>query len=196
LRSLQLAAALAVVLAASASASTITYSGNFVEDDSLAYFRYSTHSVSQVFVYTTSYADPLHGFVPELFLFDPSGVEVKRNDGYSNIPSGDAALDYVSIFPDQFYTIVLSQHDNEPIGLLTDGFTRDGQPDFTTDISGFPGPFRDPGGDQLTGFWSVTFFSADPTLEVVPEPGTVWLGVAGVLLVVCRARSRARPATK
>ena len=179
----------AAFLVSSASAATVSFTGNFSADDDKQIFHYNVLNQGSVSVSTTSFATG--GFIPVLSLFDPAGNFLFLDSGYAN--NTDASLNWVSN-AGTTYTIVLTEYDNFPNGLLlSDGFTEDGQGNFTTALSGFPGPFRDPLGTQLSGNWAVTFSSADPTLEAspVPEPAAALLAGPGMLLLFWLRRKRA-----
>jgi hypothetical protein len=178
----------AFFLVSTASATTFNFSGTLTHDDDKIVFLYSVQNQGPVSVATTSFA--LGGFIPVLSLFDSTGNFLFLDSGYAN--NTEASLNWVSDAAVD-YTVVLTEYDNFPNGLLlTDGFTEDGNGDFTTVLSGFPGPFRDPFGDPLTGDWAVTFSSADPTLAAsVPEPGAGVLAGGGMLILALLRRKRA-----
>lgn len=182
----------AFFLVSAASATTINFSGNLAHDNEKIVFQYSVQNQGPVSVATTSFA--LGGFIPVLSLFDSSGNFLFLDSGYAN--NTDASLNWVSDAAVD-YTVVLTEYDNFPNGLLlSDGFTEQENGDFTTALSGFPGPFRDPLGDLLTGDWAVTFSSADPTLVAsVPEPGAAVLAGGGLFLLLLRKRRGARSAS-
>lgn len=175
-------------LVSSASASTISYNGAFTHDDDEQIFYYNVANQGSVTVQTTSFA--VGGFIPILSLFDTNGNFLFLDSGYAG--NVDALLSWVSD-ANTNYLIMLTEYDNFPNALrLSDGFTEDGQGDFTTVLSGFPGPFRDPFGDQLTGDWAVTFTSAEPSLIAgLPEPSALWLSGPGMLLLFWLRRKRA-----
>lgn len=184
------AAATIFLVAASSRASTIDFTGAFQHDDDLAVFHYSVQDQSSVTIQTTSFA--AGGFIPLLFLFDTSGVTVFQSDGF--LLNSDASISFVSDAA-AVYTIILSEYDNYPNSfLLSDGYTRTGQGDFTGAFGCGNGRFCDPSGAQLTGDWAVTFSSTDPTLtaQLVPEPGSACLLMGGLLVMAWGRRRSAR----
>jgi len=178
-----------MICASCLSAGTISFTGTFGADDDKQVFLYSIPNAGSVTVSTTSFATG--GFIPILSLFDAGGNFLFLDSGYAN--NTDASLNFPAA-PGAVYTIVLTEYDNFPNGLqLSQGFAEDGNGNFTTGLSGFPGPFRDPLGTQLTGDWAVTFASADPGLQAtaVPEPGAVFLAGGGMLLLFLRKKRAA-----
>jgi len=160
------------VAAFAAHGGTINRSGTFTTDDERATIFYTVANQGPVTVSTTSFATG--GFSPILSLFDSTGNFLFLDSGYAN--NTDATLSWVSN-AGAFYTIVLTEFDNFPVllptGTLSDGFTEDGQGNFTETLSGMTGPFHLPTGEQLTGDWAISFTSPDPSLQVsAPEPGT------------------------
>jgi hypothetical protein len=174
-----------VCVASVASASTIGFTGTFTADDDNVVFHYTVLNAGSVDISTTSFATG--GFIPILSLFDSTGNFLFLDSGYAS--SADAHLSWVSD-ANTDYIVALTQYDNFPVlapnNNLSDGFTEDGQPDFTELLSGFPGPFRDPIGTQLTGDWAVNFTSAEPLDVYIPEPSTTFLALTGALLMFWR----------
>ena len=173
-----------------ANAGAINLSGTILQDDTILRFQYTVQNQGPVTVSTTSFAGG--GFIPILSLFDATGTYVFGFDGYAN--NSDATMSWVSDAGAD-YVVVLTEYDNYPLGNYLDGFSREGQGNFTTDLTGFPGPFRDPSGAQLTGDWAITFSSADPlTAIMLPEPGTGAMMLGGLLAAIGCARRAARKA--
>ncbi len=178
--------AVLLLAASSAQAGTIDFSGFFPTDDTKVIFEYSVQNLGPVTVSTTSFA--AGGFMPILSLFDASGNFLFLNTGYTNTPSSDATLSWNSDAGAPYF-IVLTEYDNYPLLIpnnnLSDGFTEDGQGNFTQNLSGMSGPFHLPTGEQQTGYWAVSFTSPDPTLAAtaVPEPAAGLLFVPGALLI-------------
>ena len=182
---------------------TIGFSGTFPTDDFVQIFHFSVQNLGPVTISTTSY-NP--GFEPILSLFDATGTFQFLNDGNANSPAGDAVLTWNSQ-AGMNYIVALTEYDNYPVeqdpgtGQLSAGFTRDGQGNFTAAGPPFGlavpgGSFLLPDGTQLTGNWSVSFSSDDPTLQAsssVPEPasGVLLLAGAGLLIAWKRTRSAA-----
>ena len=92
---------------------------------------------------------------------------------------------YVSVSSDAgFFLLALTQDDNLPVGpLLSDGFSRTGQGNFTgPEFTGQPGSFLLITGDQRTANWALEI-EADGAVAV-PEPGTLQSLAAGIVLVL------------
>ncbi len=151
-----------------------SYQGSFTHDDDAVFF---TLSVSGYFsARTWSFAGGVNGngdaiapggFAPVLSLFDPSGVLIgldhaggvgscapRAFDLTTNF-CWDAFLEFSNLTPGE-YILVLTEDDNIPLGpTLADGFLEQGFGDFTTGLSGFPGPFRLINGEQRDGHWAL-----------------------------------------
>jgi hypothetical protein len=167
------------------AASVYNYSGTLKADDEIQLFYYSLQNQAQVNVFTTSYAGG--GFSPVITVFDSTGLFQDESRGLS----GEASLSWVSQ-PGQLYLVALTQYDNVsfgPLSYFTDGFTQQGQGNFTAQPPfnpPLPGGFYEPGGVQRTGSWALSLTSTDNTLVVAtptPEPGSaaLWLGGVAVL---------------
>ena len=166
---------------------SLNFSGSFAKDDDIQVFTYRVQNTGVVNVFTTSFATG--GFSPVLSLFDATGGFQFFDSGYAN--NTEASLSWNSIGGSS-YLIVLTQYDNFPIGNLADGFTEQGNGNFTAippfNNPGFGTSFLLPGPEQRTGQWAVTIQSDDPTLTggMVPEPASAWLVVVGVAGLLCR----------
>jgi hypothetical protein len=187
------AAIISLVTASSLPASIISVFGTFITDDEQAKIYYTVQNEANVTVSTTSFATG--GFLPILSVFDDTGNFVDLNSGGAS--NSDASLTWTSHAGVQ-YLVVLTEYDNFPnlipTNTYSDGFTRDGQGNFTELLYGFPGPFR-LDSDQLTGDWTVEFTSTDPSLLVTPEPGTAALLLGGALLLARRLKKRSAEPT-
>jgi hypothetical protein len=106
-------------------ASTINFSGNFIFDDDVQFFAYTSPTTGNVTVNTISFADG--GFAPILALYDSNGVFQFLSDGVANndctvanqadtLGSGfcyDASLNWNSV-AGVTYFVALSQYSNFP----------------------------------------------------------------------------------
>jgi len=192
-----MAGAVLLLWGASAFAATVdNFSGTFSADDNMVLFTYSVQNLSQVDIFTTSYASG--GFSPVITVFDSTGLFAIDAQGIGS----DASLSWVSN-PGEQYLVVLTEYPNVSFGPLShfsDGFTLQGQGNFTAKppFNPFlPGGFYEPGGVQRTGNWAITFSSNDMTLVVtpaaVPEPSSAFLWFGGVALMAgWKRRGRVR----
>jgi hypothetical protein len=191
------AAFAAIFCVSSASASTIVgFNGTFTSDDDQVRFRFVVENpLSTVSIFTTSFSGAGGGFIPVLSIFSEStGEALSIDSGFAN--NTNAVLQDWPTDPDATYIVVLTEYDNLPLngvgGLLTDGFTEDGAGNFTSSLTGIPGPFSDSVYGHLTGDWAVTFSSLDPTLSAeMPEPNAALLAGPGMLLLLWLRRKRA-----
>lgn len=130
---LSLVLALVVVCCSLGHANQIfNYSGVFNSDSDLQVFSYTAPTAGVVDAFTTSFADPINGFMPELTLFDSSGAFVQEADatgtpyGLNGISSptdtpasedigqGDTFLTWNATAGDTYY-VVLSVFNNPTI---------------------------------------------------------------------------------
>jgi len=198
------ASCLAVLLGSvtlSWSATILSYSGDFTQDDDQRLVNFTILAPATVTLQSWSYGggvDPLAnvisagGFGPVLSIFDSTGnlVGFDRGGTVGGLPPNDCGtggrtVDAVSGFClDAYleiplasvgeYTVVLTQQDNTPNGpTLADGFAFDGAGNFT-------GGFIDAGGFQRNSSYYFTISLPDST--VVPEPATGFLTLAALCL--------------
>ena len=207
-----------LVSASAAPFSPITQSGLFTTDDQNVPYSFHLDSTQALYLYTTSYAGGLNadgttsaseGFDPILTLFDGTGAFLEQNDDNTsayNRPDAETGAVYDAFINRELaagdYTLVVTQFDNFAksqsglAGDLAQGFTRDGQGNFTSslDFANGTGPFYDTSsspGDQNTGNYTFNVASAPPA---VPEASTILslglllaLGLGG-LIVTARKR--------
>lgn len=180
----------AFALSNAAFAGTVSFTGNFVNDNDLQDFVFTISAPSTVTMLTWSFAGgtnnagmliPSGGFAPVLAVFDSTGTIVGNFDQGGAPPNNCGARnqDPPGTGPclDAFlsdslgagiYTLVLSQQDNIPLGqMLTDGYQHDGEPNFASGFDAF--------GLQRTSAWAVDVAGADSAFEVTnsPEPSSV-----------------------
>jgi hypothetical protein len=179
-------------VAASGSFSEQSFRGTFDFDDDIALIDFNVPTLTEVQLLSLGYAGgtnlageviPAGGFDTTFNLFDSAGGLVAIDDDGRVVldptntdPVTGAIYDsYLSIdLAAGDYTLALTQYDNFANGAnLSDGFARDGQPDFTfVDGFGTNPYFNDVSGDGRTGNWAVD-------VRVVPEPTGVVLMVFG-----------------
>lgn len=179
-----------------ASASSVTYTGTFASDDQVQEYVWTLPQSTTAILYSDSYGGgtsngvttPAGGFVPIISLFDSTGTLI-TSDGADGTCSGSMAMDGVTGMCDDAYiktnlaagsyTVAITEFFNEPVGPnLSNGFTEQGQGNFTGPTCGTTGAFYQSDVApcvERTGTFAVTFSS-------IPEPGTLWLAVPAIAL--------------
>jgi len=193
-----------LVAGAAAHATDFDFSGNFSVDNDVALVDFTAGAPSNVTLFTSSWVqgDPPMGFDPVLSLWRADGSLIASWDdanvegtAFSNgVPYDyglwDAYFDVLLTAGD--YTVTLTQFDNHPVRPnLSDGFTHDGDPDFTSDWGPqdhFNGRWPHVEGDPRTSRWEFHILNLAPA-QTVPEPST-WLLLAIGGLAIARLRRR------
>ena len=199
-----------------ANAGNFSFAGVFSQDDQLQVFLFTAPSASTL-VRTWGYAGGTNangqliaagGFDPILSVFDATGGLVasslfidSNNDGATvdTDPVTGNAFDSLLLLPSLnaggIYALVISQNDNFANGpTYGDGFSRDGQGNFTATSNGCGGtaPFcESPFSPYRTGQWAVDINDVRDASEVgggtgAPEPASMLLltsGIAGLALL-------------
>jgi hypothetical protein len=208
-RSVLVIAALALC-GGQAFGASLSFTGTFSTDDQLQQFTFTLSGTMTVTLRTWSYAGgtnqasmviPRGGFNPWLSLFDSGGNLLQSVD---NGTCGQVAMDTTGNCSDSFisqsllagmYTLILSQSDNQPNDtLLADGFTRTGNPTFTSMFGCSNGQFCDATPDNRNNKWAVDIDNVTSASQVssVPEPGTVVLLMSGMAALAVLRRRRVR----
>ena len=188
-------------LMGTAAAETRVHQGLLASDDALAVVDFELLAEDLFSVRSLSFAGgrtglgtavAAGGFAPVLTLFDlGSGGLVTGDRGSAHsagncIGAADAATGFCwdagfsHTLTAGRYRLVLSQDGNDPLGGLADGFSQQGQADYTAAYGGLAGGamFVAVNGQQRDGHWALAF-SADQ-LAPVPEPTQAWLLAAGL----------------
>ena len=196
-RRLSILTLLLTVAGGAATAGTISFSGNFNQDDDVWLMVVPLAAPSEVVLSTSSFA--AGGFAPVLSVFDQSGLLLATDNDGGVGGCGPRPVDPATGFCwDAYldlnlsagnYLLALSEDDNKPYGpTYSDGFSRAGQGDFTGPaFLGQPGSFVLVTGAQRTSDFAVQ-------VQTVPEPGTEILmlgGLVGLLGLVRRTGGRA-----
>jgi hypothetical protein len=207
-RSVLLIAALALCIGQAFGAS-FSFTGAFSTDDQLQQFTFTLSGTSTVTLRTWSYAGgtnqasmliPRGGFDPWLSLYNSSGNLLQSVDNGTcpqvGADSGTGAC-FDSFISQSLlagmYTLILSQSDNQPAGLLlSDGFTNTGSPTFTSGFGCSNGQFCDSTTDNRTAQWAVDIDNVTSVPLGVPEPGTVVLLASGLAAMVVLRRRKVR----
>ena len=213
LAALGLAAALPQ--AAHAQTTPAVYSGMFTADDQHLPFTFDVTTAGVVSLYTTSYAGGLNvdgttaaagGFDPILSLFNDGGSFDLIGFNDDNSPNADPVTGNTwdaglqETLQPGHYLVIITEWDNFANGpTLLDGFTRQGQGNFTQGFVPAGGtaqaPFVDDDGNQRTGAYTINI--ANGPLPGAPEPSSVAglglgiLGMAGLLLTARRRKALA-----
>lgn len=197
-------ATLALALPAAALAAPTNYNGTFTRDDDLFTLDFTLAGTSQLRGVTTSFAQG--GFAPVLSVFGAGGLLVQAVGSTRSCGPGSGAADpatgfcwdalFDTVLTGGDYTLVLSQDGNLALGAtLADGFTYDGQADYTgVNFLGQPGArFINADGSQRTGQWSLDL-AIEPNR--VPEPATLALLVAALSLLLRPARRQSSTSSR
>jgi hypothetical protein len=178
-------------LVLSAQASSFSYQGIFTGDDQIQLIDFSLSAGAVVQIASLGYGGgtnatgaliPPGGFDTFFTLFAGDGSQITTNDdagcAHGNNPFGNGCLDawIAESLPAGNFTLALTQSGNEPAGALSDGFTQQGQGNFTC-----PPGFCDVFGEQLNGHWAVDILGANP-VSSAPEPATFLLAGLSLLL--------------
>jgi hypothetical protein len=189
-----------------AIASPILFQGTFTLDDDVTLIPFAVTTPSNVTIQSYGYAGgtvptssaptdiPAGGFAANAVLFDDSGTEITSdNGGHCDITSVDPITgncDDPYILEDLAagsYTLALLEWDNVPTdGVLTDGFTDDGDPGFTCAEFGFTGNFCDVTtalGTVRTGNYAISL-DITAASAATPEPTSIILSCVGVGLIM------------
>jgi len=189
-----------------ASASSFSYNGSFTTDDQIQQILFSLSATSTVTAVTFGYAGgtnqasmsiPQGGFDPWLAIFDSAGALVASDDngtcGQVGTDSNTGACfdSYISqSLAAGNYTLVLSQSDNSPFGAtFGDGYTRTGQPTFTSSFGCGDGQFCDINADNRSANWEIDLDNVKSSSlpgTGAPEPATFVLlgaGLAGISIL-------------
>jgi hypothetical protein len=187
-------------LAASTAFASVSFQGAFATDDQIELFQFSIGTTQTVTIVGWGYGGgtnaantviPPGGFDTLFTLFDGTGSQIGTFDdcgaGSGQNPNHGACLDsyYQDTLPSGSYFLALTESGNDPNGDLGDGFSQQGQGNFTC----APG-FCDLFGNQDNGNWAIDFVNVDSAADVTaPEPASFLLtGGAAALLALSRRR--------
>ncbi|PZD72240.1 hypothetical protein C1752_03827 [Acaryochloris thomasi RCC1774] len=183
-----------------AQAVSLSFSGSLATDDDVSLFNFTVSDRSQVTIETLSYGGSTlsdgteaGGFDPILSLFDSSDSFIDFNDdsgfGQSDPVTGSASDSGLRpILDPGSYTVAVTQFRNffnfspDLTGNLSDGFSQQGQPNFTSIFGCDAGQFCDTNADSRTNKWVATV--------QVPEPSSIM--ASGLLLGLTLAARKKR----
>lgn len=215
-----LAVLLVLLCTSIGSATSISLTGTFTQDDQWQLIYFQVSAPGPVTIQTWSFGGtgsgtnfegesiPAGGFYPVLTVFDPSLNLVGGTPAYGGCPpSAGCQVDSdTGVAMDAFveldglsngtYLLVLTEFHNLPNGSdWASGFSQYQAGNFTQEAYGYPGgpsaPFLYVDGSKRTGNWAVDLSGVDAAGEV-PEPGSLALLAAGLLLLLAPRLFRLR----
>lgn len=185
-------------------ASDFSFQGTFSTDDQVQLFDFTLASAATVTFRSFGYAGGTNamnaviqpgGFDSYFTWFAAGGAQIGFNDdgGCGNVGEYNGACADAFFQPFLMagtYTLALTESGNDPNGDLSDGFSAQGNGDFTAN-----GPctaFCDSFGNTDSGNWAVDISSVDSAVipGSTPEPITMLLTGCGLVLIGLAKRRR------
>ncbi|MFO1089819.1 MAG: DVUA0089 family protein [Hyphomicrobiales bacterium] len=193
-----------------ANAANFSFTGSFTQDDNVQLFNFSVGATSNVVLRSLSYAGGVNsqnvtiargGFDPILALFDATGALINQNDDGApgTVPvdtvTGLAYDTYLALngLAAGNYTVAVMQYNNFANGPnLSNGFSRDGQGNFTGATYGCSqGSFCDFRGNNRNVNWAFDIEGVESaTLPDIPVPAALPLFATGLAAVGYAGRRR------
>lgn len=213
------AAVIAAVLATPLFSASVSFTGNFVNDNDLQLFTFNLSLPGTVTFLTLGFGGsgnlPLGtngagdvitpgGFESVLQIYEAFtgvavGLPIRPGEGTcfprmrdpNRIPAFPLCQDAYAQVPLSagYYLLSLTQSPNEPIGNWSDGFLYTNNPDPGSNDPNFNHGFVGSLDAQGTGAWALDISSVDAAAEV-PEPASGLLAAAGLILAGIGARRR------
>jgi hypothetical protein len=190
-------------VAVSTAENNFSFEGTFLTDDQAQLFDFTLATGSTITFQSWGYGGgvnnagtniPAGGFDTFFTWYGSDGTQIGTDDDGCGAghPHNGACLDaFAQVFlPAGSYVLALTQSGNEPIGSLSDGFTEQGQGNFTAN-----GPcpaFCDVFGNTDNGNWAVDILNVTSAaaVAVTPEPSTCVLSIGGIALLLAALRRR------
>lgn len=199
-RIIQLCGLMAAAAMGLSASTSYSFTGTFGTDDQIQIFDLSLAATTTVTFETLSYGGGMNaagasilpgGFDPRLTWFQADGTEI----GFDNGGHCGVTASYLGACNDAYfqgtlaagnYILVLTEDGNDANGNFSDGFSQQGNGDFTA--TGTCPAFCDSlSGAQLTGNWAVDILGVG-SASAVPEPGAA--GLIGIGLALAALGSR------
>lgn len=204
-------------LSSNVGATNYSFTGNFSQDDDVQLFNFSVGATSTVTLRTWSYAGGTNaagetilrgGFDPILALFNGSGQLIGQNDdGGSLAVLADTNGNHYDTFLQIAglaagnYTVAVMEYNNFAAGTtLAEGFTRDGQGNFTPSAMGNTncpaGAFVDATSACRDNHWAFDILNVAEATQVggtIPEPGSFALAALGLASLGALRRRKIHP---
>lgn len=213
------AAVIAAVLATPLFSASVSFTGNFVNDNDLQLFTFNLSLPGTVTFLTLGFGGSGNltdgknaagdvitpgGFESVLQIYEAFtgvavGLPIRPGEGTcfprmpdpNRIPAFPLCQDAYAQVPlsPGYYLLSLTQSPNEPIGNWSDGFLYTNNPDPGSNDPNFNHGFVGTLDAQGTGAWALDILSVDAAAEV-PEPASGLLAAAGLILAGIGARRR------
>jgi hypothetical protein len=185
--------------------SNFSFEGLFLTDDQVQLFDFTLASGSTVTLQSWGYGGGTNsantviapgGFDSYFTWYASDGTQIGQDDdscGAGHAHNGTCLDAYAQVFlPAGSYTLALTQYYNLPNGNLSDGFSEQGQGNFTA--NGGCLAFCDIFGNTNNGNWAVDILNVASATQVggsaTPEPSTWVLSIAGLALIPMAWRRR------
>lgn len=207
-----LVAGLFFLATSQAFASNFSFTGTFAQDDDVQVFDFTADGASEVTLRSYSYAGgtqadgnvvPGGGFDPILALFDSMGVLIAQQDDDpddngvcdgSSDPNTGRCFDtfFTQLLAAGDYRVAIAQYNNFANGPdFSDGFSRQGEGNFTAGLGCSNGSFCDTNANNRTNAWAFDILNAGQATQVsVPEPVSLLLMGSGLLGIVVLRKKR------
>lgn len=197
-----------LAISTATTGSNFSFEGLFLTDDQVQLFDFTLGASSTITMQSWGYGGgtnaanlviPAGGFDTFFTWYGSDGSQIGTADDCGAGPGhshNGACLDaYAQVtLPAGSYILALTQAGNDPNGSLSDGFTEQGQGNFTA--NGNCPAFCDTFGNTDNGKWAVDILNVTSATQVgaTPEPSTWVLSIGGIALLLAALRRRGNQA--